>query len=95
MPVAGEYGGRAAGAEVRDLADRLRSPGQLHAGEARLLLRRLQPYLAALPTALAGRAVAAGYAEPVIGDLLQWRGPYHPQRGIDPAGLPGLRPAGV
>ena len=95
VPVAVEYGGQEAGAEVRDLADRLRSPGQLHAGEARLLLRRLQPFLASLPASLAGRAVAAGYAEPVIGDLLQWRGPYHPQRGIDPAGLPGLRPAEV
>ena len=95
VPVAVEYGGEEARAEVRDLADRLRNPGPQQAGEARLLLRRLQPYLAVLPTALAPRAVAAGYAEPVIGDLLQWRGPYHPLRGIDLAELPGLRPAEV
>jgi CRISPR-associated endonuclease/helicase Cas3 len=95
VPAAVEYGGEEARAEVRDLADRLRSPGPRQAGEARLLLRRLQPYLAALPTTLARRAVAAGYAEPVIGDLLQWHGPYHPQRGIDSAALPGLRPPEV
>jgi CRISPR-associated endonuclease/helicase Cas3 len=93
VPVAVEYGGEEAQVEVRDVADRLRSLGPRQAGEARLLLRRLQPYLAALPTTLAGRAVAAGFAEPVIGDLLQWRGSYHRQRGIDPAELPGLRPA--
>jgi CRISPR-associated endonuclease/helicase Cas3 len=93
VPVAVEYGGDQARTEVRDLADRLRRPGPRQAGEARLLLRRLQPYLAALSATLADRAVAAGYAEPVIGDLLQWHGPYHPQRGIDPAGLPGLLPA--
>lgn len=95
VPVAVEYGGEPARTEVRDLADRLRSHGPRQAGEARLLLRLLQPYLAALPAMLARRAVAAGYAEPVIGDLLQWRGPYHPQRGIDPAELPGLGPAEV
>jgi len=91
VPVAVEYGGQEARAEVRDLADRLRSPGPLQAGEARLLLRRLQPYLAALPESLARKAVAAGSAEPVIGDLVQWHGPYHPRRGIDPAALAGVQ----
>ena len=90
VPVAVEYGEEDARAEVRDLADRLRSPGPLQAGEARLLLRRLQPYLATLPKSLARKAVTAGYAEPVIGDLVQWRGPYHPRRGIDPAALAEL-----
>jgi CRISPR-associated endonuclease/helicase Cas3 len=90
VPVAVEYGGEEARAEVRDLADRLRRPEPRPTGEARLLLRRLQPYLATLPGSLARRAVTAGYAESVLGDLLQWRGPYHPQRGIDLAGLPGL-----
>ena len=95
VPVAVEYGSEEAAAEVRDLTDRLRSLGPLQAGEARVLLRRLQPYLATLPRSLARRAVAAGYAEPVIGDLVQWRGPYHPRRGIDPAALAGLGPAEV
>ena len=69
VPVAVEYGGEEARAEVRDLADRLRSPGPLQAGEARLLLRRLQPYLATLP-AVAGpqgrgrRVRGAGHRRP-------------------------------
>jgi CRISPR-associated endonuclease/helicase Cas3 len=87
VPVAVEYGEEEARAEVRHLTDRLRRPEPLQAGEARLLLRRLQPYLAALPRSLAAKAVIVGYAEPVIGDLVQWHGPYHPRRGIDPAAL--------
>lgn len=90
VPVAVQYGGEESAAEVRDLAGRLRGPDQLEAGQARLLLRRLQPYLATLPKTLVRKAVTAGYAEPVIGDLLQWHGPYHPQRGIDPAELADL-----
>jgi CRISPR-associated endonuclease/helicase Cas3 len=85
VPVAVEYGDEGARAAMIALTDRLRSEDSLQAGEVRLLLRRLQPYLAALPRRLARKAVIAGYAEPVIGDLLQWRGPYHPERGIDPA----------
>jgi CRISPR-associated endonuclease/helicase Cas3 len=90
VPVAVEYGDDNARAEMNALADRLRSADSQRAGEARMLLRRLQPYLAALPQTIAGKAVRAGWAEPVIGDLLQWRGPYHPQRGIDPAALADL-----
>jgi hypothetical protein len=90
VPVAVQYGGEESAAEVGDLAGRLRGLDQLEAGQARLLLRRLQPYLATLPKTLVRKAVTAGYAEPVIGDLLQWHGPYHPQRGIDPAELADL-----
>jgi CRISPR-associated endonuclease/helicase Cas3 len=90
VPVAVEYGDHEARAQVRELADRLRSPDPVQAGEAGLLLRRLQPYLAALPKSLARKALADGHAEPVIGDLLQWRSPYHPRRGIDPAVLSQL-----
>src|SRR6266516_6600317 len=46
VPVAVEYGDDDAAAEMRALADRLRSADSLQDGEARLLLRRLQPYLA-------------------------------------------------
>jgi CRISPR-associated endonuclease/helicase Cas3 len=90
VPVAVEYGDEASRAEMTDLAERLRGAGRLPPGQARSLLRRLQPYTAALPRALARQAVAAGHAEPVVGDLLQWRGPYDLRRGIDPAGLAGL-----
>ncbi|MFR9722483.1 CRISPR-associated endonuclease Cas3'' [Streptomyces sp. MS19] len=48
-------------------------------------LRRLQPHIAALPIREAEAALTAGLADPVIGDLLLWRGAYHPERGLDPA----------
>jgi CRISPR-associated endonuclease/helicase Cas3 len=46
-------------------------------------LRALRPYLATLPRSAARKAMAEGQAEPVIGDLIEWLGPYHPQRGIE------------
>lgn len=49
---------------------------------ARWVLRRLQPYLAALPRSQAERAVGVGYAEIVGGDLYMWRGPYDPLKGL-------------
>ncbi|MFJ2782268.1 MULTISPECIES: CRISPR-associated helicase Cas3' [unclassified Kitasatospora] len=48
-------------------------------------LRRLQPHTASLPRHEARAALAAGLAEPVIGDLLLWHGAYHPNRGLDPS----------
>ncbi|MFB8171471.1 CRISPR-associated helicase Cas3' [Kitasatospora purpeofusca] len=48
-------------------------------------LRRLQPHTASLPRHEARAALAAGLAEPVIGDLLLWQGAYHPKRGLDPS----------
>ena len=95
VPVAVEYGDDAARAQMIALTDRLRSADSLQAGEVWMLLRRLQPYLAALPRMLAGKAVTAGYAQPVIGDLLQWRGPYNGSRGIDPGDLADLHTAEV
>ncbi|MBF9071889.1 CRISPR-associated endonuclease Cas3'' [Streptacidiphilus fuscans] len=47
-------------------------------------LRRLQPHTAALPRHEAEQALASGLADHVIGDLLVWRGPYDPLRGLDP-----------
>ena len=95
VPVAVEYGDDDAVAEMRAVADRLRSSDSLQAGAARLLLRRLQPYLAALPRSLARKAVTAGWAQPVIGDVLQWHGPYDRSRGIDPGDLADLFSAEV
>ncbi|MEW9532878.1 CRISPR-associated helicase Cas3' [Microbispora sp. NPDC049125] len=50
-------------------------------------LRALRPYLATLPRGAARRAVEEGLAAPVIGDLVEWLGDYHPQRGIEISSL--------
>lgn len=47
------------------------------------VLRRLQPHTASLPRHEVRAAVSAGLAEPVIGDLVEWRGHYDPLRGLD------------
>jgi len=39
--------------------------------------------------------VIAGAAQPVIGDVLQWHGPYDRSRGIDPGDLADLLSAEV
>ncbi|MGH3252220.1 MAG: CRISPR-associated helicase Cas3' [Trebonia sp.] len=65
----------------------LRTGGPRAAGDARQLLRDLRPYLATVPRRLAHQAQASGWAEPIIGDLLEWKLPYHPVRGIDAAQL--------
>jgi CRISPR-associated endonuclease/helicase Cas3 len=49
------------------------------------VFRRLHPHIASLPLAEVQAAENSGLAEPVIGDLVLWRGAYHPQRGLDPA----------
>lgn len=51
------------------------------------MLRKFSPYLATIPRNLARKAQQRGLAEPVIGDLLEWHGPYDKLRGIDPADL--------
>jgi hypothetical protein len=51
------------------------------------MLRDLRPFLATIPKSLARKAQAADYAVPLFGDLLEWRAPYHHERGIDPADL--------
>jgi CRISPR-associated endonuclease/helicase Cas3 len=77
--------------EARDrfeeIVTRLRADGPQAAGDARQLLRDLRPYLATVPKHQARQAQERGWAQPVIGDLLEWTGPYHPVRGIDPAAL--------
>ncbi|MBB5911267.1 CRISPR-associated endonuclease/helicase Cas3 [Nocardia transvalensis] len=68
-----------------DSAERYRILDQLLADGPvdRSAYRRLQPYLAALPRPLAVRAATAGYARPLLSDLHEWTGDYHPDRGID------------
>lgn len=76
VPVAVRYGDTA---ELDLLLAHLRD-GRPGAGAA---LRALRPYLATLPRGAARRAVEEGLAAPVIGDLVEWLGDYHPQRGIE------------
>jgi CRISPR-associated endonuclease/helicase Cas3 len=69
---------------------RLRRGGIRAPGETRMLFRELQPFLASIPSYLAPKVVQVGDAEPVLGDLLEWRGEYHRQRGIDLTSLAGI-----
>lgn len=66
-----------------EITGRLRSTGPQAAGEARQLMRDLSPYLATIPKAVARKAVDHGYAEPLIGDVLEWQAPYDDDCGID------------
>jgi CRISPR-associated endonuclease/helicase Cas3 len=74
-----------------DILSKLRSTGPRAAGEARELLRCLRPHLATIPRPLARRAAERDWAAPIIGDLLEWTGPYNRDRGIDPAELADLK----
>lgn len=76
-------------ARFTEIVSQLRSSGPAVASQGRELLRELRPCLATIPRSLAREAIERGYAEPVIGDLLEWHGPYDKQRGIDPTDLTG------
>ncbi|SFO06733.1 CRISPR-associated endonuclease/helicase Cas3 [Amycolatopsis rubida] len=52
-------------------------------GQARGIVRQLQPYLVALPTRLLNDPAIAALCEPVLGDLCEWTGPYDKHCGID------------
>jgi CRISPR-associated endonuclease/helicase Cas3 len=71
-----------------EIVRRLRAGGAGAAGDARQLLRELSSYMATVPKKLARQAAERGWAEPIIGDLLEWQLPYNEARGIDPAELP-------
>lgn len=47
-------------------------------------LRLLQPHTASIPRKEADAALLEGHAGTIAGDLIEWTGPYHPQRGIEP-----------
>lgn len=76
VPVAVRYGDT-------DELDRILA--HLRAGHpgAGAQLRALRPYLATLPMGAASKALQEGLAAPVVGDLIEWLGDYHPQRGIE------------
>ncbi|MET9861913.1 CRISPR-associated endonuclease Cas3'' [Streptomyces smyrnaeus] len=46
--------------------------------------RTLQDHMASIPQRELELAINAGHVIEVAGDLQQWVGPYHPQRGIEP-----------
>lgn len=81
VPVVVPYGGEAEQARVAEIVRLLRGGAVATAGAAGALLRELRPYLATLPRGIAARA--AHLAAPVIGDLVEWLGDYHPLRGIE------------
>ncbi|MGW1189284.1 CRISPR-associated endonuclease Cas3'' [Streptomyces sp. NPDC002559] len=46
--------------------------------------RTLQEHMASIPQRELEQAINTGHAIEITGDLHQWVGPYHPQRGIEP-----------
>ncbi|MDF3149979.1 hypothetical protein, partial [Streptomyces sp. T21Q-yed] len=46
--------------------------------------RALQDHMASIPHKELESAISAGHAVEVAGDLYEWTGHYHPQRGIEP-----------
>ncbi|GAA4850159.1 CRISPR-associated helicase/endonuclease Cas3 [Saccharopolyspora rosea] len=57
-------------------------------GQAGGLLRKLQPYIVALPKYLLDDPAVASLCQPVLGDLHEWRGDYHRDAyGIDTSTL--------
>jgi CRISPR-associated endonuclease/helicase Cas3 len=72
---------------ARDFAptqvDRLLDALRASEGIRRDLFRALQPYVVALPRRLVDRDDVHTLCQPVAGDLLEWRGRYDVDRGID------------
>jgi CRISPR-associated endonuclease/helicase Cas3 len=86
VPVVVDYRpGSAASTELTKLLDLLASA---EVRSARVL-RAFNPWTATLPRVAAAEALQDGRAEHLIGDLLLWHGPYHPQRGIELSSLRG------
>lgn len=85
VPVVVDYQpGTAVSAELHRLLDSLTTTD----GPSATLLRAFGPWTATLPRWAATAALEDGRAERLIGDLLLWHGPYHPQRGIEQLGEP-------
>lgn len=77
VPVVVPYGTAEQREQVRDALAALR------AGAASAdLLRELRPFMAALPRSLV-HGKARHLVVPIVGDLVEWIGDYHPQRGIE------------
>lgn len=65
--------------ELDRLRQLLTQPGRVE----QWVYRRLQPHVAALPKRLAELALTEGLATLLVGDLYEWHGGYHEQRGIE------------
>lgn len=72
---------------VDKLLGRLQAPGALLGGEARLLVRRLQPYLVNVRRGPLARYQQAGLVRELPLGLWEWLGNYHPVRGLHDAAI--------
>jgi CRISPR-associated endonuclease/helicase Cas3 len=72
---------------VDELLQRLQAPGAHLGGEARRLLRRLQPYLVNVRRRPLARYQQAGLVRELALGLWDWRGNYHLVRGLQDAAL--------
>ena len=75
------------GSPVDDLLWRLQTPGALLGGEARRLLRRLQPYLVNVRRGPLARYQQQGLVRELPLGLWEWQGNYHPVKGLHDAAL--------
>lgn len=73
--------------KVDELLRDLQAPGALLGGEARLLLRQLQPYLVNVRRGPLARYQQQGLVRELPLGLWEWRGNYHPVRGLHDAAL--------
>jgi CRISPR-associated endonuclease/helicase Cas3 len=78
-----EWGDESAQREVAGILGRLR----LGSSSERHLLRRLQPYLVALPAREEKGLVAKGYMTPIVPGLWEWLGEYDEVRGLIKGGF--------
>ena len=72
---------------VDELLRRLQTPGALLGGEARLLLRRLQPYLVNVRRRVLAQYQQQGLVRELPLGLWEWLGNYHPTRGLAGGGI--------
>jgi CRISPR-associated endonuclease/helicase Cas3 len=70
-----------------DLLWRLQTPGAILGGEARRLLRQLQPFLVNVRRGPLARYQQAGLVRELPLGLWEWKGNYHPARGLHDAAL--------
>lgn len=75
------------GSPVDDLLWRLQTPEALLGGEARRLLRRLQPYLVNVRRGPLARYQQQGLVRELPLGLWEWQGNYHPVKGLHDAVL--------
>ena len=73
--------------KVDKLLQRLQNPGALLGGEARKLLRQLQPYLVNVRRGPLAHYQQLGLVRELPLGLWEWQGNYHPVRGLHDAAL--------